>query len=286
MRAPSFSSLKTKCQKFRSIALLCTDLEGLFAFDYRVGSSNAAIADSLSRAGHRVTIVFVSRSASLVPVFRRCKARFKKSNIELRWLEEPPMIVEGLDPARLSYAAYLYLRNQKFDLIHFQGSHGLGYYTALSKSLGLDFDKTLVCIDLHGPGYWARYANEELVTEPNDILKFYLERKSVELADVLISPSQYILNWAESEGWKLPQLKFVEQFPLSISPRSFQKGKTLKFKEIVFYGGLEIRRGIIEFCDALNLLPKNFLKHMGIKVTFLGSRGIRNRINSDENYRS
>ncbi len=284
IKVPSFSSLKIKSPQFRSVALICTDLEGLVSFDDRVGGANLAIADCLSRAGHKVSIFFVSRSASLVPVFRRCKASFKKRNIELHWLEEPPMIIEGLDPARLSYAAYLYLRNQHFDVIHFQGAQGLGYYTALSKSLGLDFDKTLICIDLHGPGYWARYGNEELVAEPNDILKFYLERKSVELADVLISPSQYILHWAESEGWKLPKFKFVEQFPILMSPHNFQGGKTSKFKEIIFYGGLEIRRGIVEFCDALNLLPKNFLKQMGIKVTFLGGLGISNRINSDENY--
>jgi O-antigen biosynthesis protein len=272
--------------KKRSIALICTELEGINSSDDRVGSANVAIANSLSRAGHEVTIFFVSRSARLVPLFCKCKSNFKKNGIGLQWLPEPEMLVEGLDPARLSYAAYLFLRTQKFDIIHFQGAHGLGYYSALAKSLGLDFIRTLICIDLHAPGYWARYANEELVLDPKEILQLFLERKSVELADVLVAPSCYILGWAESQKWKLPSLKLVEQFPILPIQKKSCISHASKFKEIIFYGKIEKKNGVLEFCNAINLLPKDFLKQNRIKVTFLGTFEISEAIGTASFYLS
>ena len=266
----------------RSIAMVCTDLEGLVSSGDGVAKANAAIAECISAAGHRISIYFVSRLANLVQDFHKWQLYYSDKNIDLNWLQEPPFIIEGLDPARVSYAAYLQLRNQNFDIIHFQGAQGLGYYTALAKSQGLDFDKSLICVDLHGPAYWGMYGNEEVVPGPDEMLKFYLERKSVELADVLISPSQYLVSWAESAGWKLPQRKFVEQFPISWNESLSYRGKTSNFKEIIFYGRLETRRGIVEFCDALDALPNNLLQHLGVSVTFLGGHGSPRWVHSAE----
>lgn len=259
-------------KKFRSIAIVTRDIKEPNSSG-GVATANSAIAECLSSFGHKVTIIFVSRDHSKANDFHLLQLYYAEKGIELLWLPEPEFRLESLDPARLSYASYLYLKSKNFEIIHFSDYLGLAYYSLMAKSVGTDFQKTLICVTLHGPSHWGKLGNLEFSSSPEDLLYFYLERKSVELADVLISATQYFANWAVMQKWKLPKKTFVQPLPLTIDTPFSYLGDRKRFKELVFFGRLETRKGIIEFCDALDKLPANALSELGITVVFLGSPG-------------
>ena len=92
-------------------------------------------------------------------------------------------------------------------------------------------------------------------------------------ADVVITPSQYMLRWMQSRGWTLPAECYVQQniaLPeLKTSGRATIRGDgEQRASELVFFGKLEERKGIGLFCDALDLLAGRNLR--GFSVTFLG----------------
>ena len=106
----------------------------------------------------------------------------------------------------------------------------------------------------------------------------YLERKSVELADYVISPSQHMLRWMTEFGYELPEKVFVQpnlivpdkEAPLSAFPsRSGARGSKSAVNEIVFFGRLEWRKGLVIFCRALKTLQRNGDLD-AVKVTLMG----------------
>src|SRR5260370_397137 len=108
----------------------------------------------------------------------------------------------------------------------------------------------------------------------------YSERLSVKCADVLWSPSTYLIEWAERRGFELPKQKFVRQYCLPSQrlresgegPSGFpavKYGRTTPPKEIVFFGRLEERKGLRLFCNAIHRLREE-LADRNISVVFLG----------------
>ena len=72
----------------------------------------------------------------------------------------------------------------------------------------------------HGPLLWARKANEEKIESVEDLESHFLEMKSVELADVVVSPSEYLLDWMEGEaGWTLAENAFVQPYVLPVEAK-------------------------------------------------------------------
>ena len=41
-----------------------------------------------------------------------------------------------------------------------------------------------------------------------------MERTSVSAADIVVSPSQYLLGWMQQNGWELPEQTYVAPYVL------------------------------------------------------------------------
>ncbi|MGA9315443.1 MAG: glycosyltransferase, partial [Solirubrobacteraceae bacterium] len=85
------------------------------------------------------------------------------------------------------------------------------------------------------------------------------ERESVALADAVVSPSQYLLGWLRSNGWRLPRATYVQQYVLSPELWAAWEDHTetsvpQRVRGLTFFGRLEERKGLGLFCDALDLL--------------------------------
>ncbi len=170
---------------------------------------------------------------------------------------------------------YEYLKNhQSFDLIHLSEWQGNGFYCLLAKKLGLAFANTTFCVKTSSPSLWSAMGNNELVNKPHNLLRIYIERKSVELADIVISPSHHMLRWMEHQGYELPKERCYVQpniMPLSedILNQDFQHRARLdRVEELVFFGRLEPRKGIKVFCKALTKLAQT--GKVDCKVVFMG----------------
>ena len=172
--------------------------------------------------------------------------------------------------------AHAWLRRRQFDIVHFPELHGHGYYCVLAKHQGLDFKRTFLCIGTHSPISWIREQNKEAPYSPEELEMDFMERQCVALADVVVSPSQYMLGWVQSRGWILPAACYVQQ---NIAPPESstianlvrRRGEVQRAVELVFFGRLEARKGIGLFCDALELIKDANLPDFS--VTFLGKNG-------------
>lgn len=232
-------------------------------------------------ADHDVTVLYVhpSLSAEESP---KWESFYGERNI--RFIRAEFDTFYPLDSiAKRSFAIKQYLEEwaEEFDVIYFHDYLGLGYYTALSRRLGLGFEETRIGTCIHGPSEWARTLN--MVTDKaQDITLYELERKQVEYSDFVVAPSQDIIDWCIEQGWTLPSdsrpVSNLLPHRLDLHTGLKQGDVVTEIDEVCFFGRLEIRKGIFTFLEAIKYLHKNQLT-LPKKVTFLGGfciNGFRN----------
>eukprot|EP00958_Prasinococcus_capsulatus_P021885 scaffold3032_cov375-Prasinococcus_capsulatus_cf.AAC.15 len=153
-----------------------------------------------------------------------------------------------------------------------------------------------------------RLAGEALTTV-EDVEVDYMEQQTVAMADVLLSPSAYLLSWMEREGWTLPSKAHRVRVQPYIMPSAAREAilqvqernprgqhnagspqQNSPVRELVFFGRLERRKGLVLFCDAVDELIKHWSPKEGspqLRITFLGSaRGMIDDMNGGEYARS
>lgn len=252
-----------------------------------VGTAFTSLGEALAAAGHDVTLLYLSGDFCENQSLGHWVAEYQKKKIRL----VPLAGIRGLKlgssfhMAR-SYEAYLWLRNEQFDVIHFSEWRAPGYYSLVAKKQGLAFANTTLSVNTHGPTLWSLLGGGDYLTQITDVELDFMERQSVKLADVVISPSHYLFRWMKEQNWELPERHYVHQ---NILPANARKGVELgragramhAVHELVFFGRLEMRKGLVLLCDALDRLAKEPDCH-ALKLTFLGKISKINQQDSRE----
>jgi O-antigen biosynthesis protein len=238
-----------------------------------IGTGYSSLASALADAGHEVTLLYLFRDWCENGTVGEWQAYYRERGIRFYPLPSPPSRMEASQHVATSYDAYQWLRARDFDVIHFPELLGHGYYSVLAKHQGLDFRDTVICIGVHSPISWIREINRELPLSSDEPEIDFMERESVASADVVVSPSQYLLGWIQAKGWRLPPTTYVQQYVLSPELWSCweQRSDDRRLRHvngITFFGRLEERKGIALFCDALDRLLR--LNPPKFTVTFLG----------------
>jgi glycosyltransferase involved in cell wall biosynthesis len=172
-----------------------------------------------------------------------------------------------------------FIGKHDFDVVYFNDWHGSGYYSLLAKRVGLaPFSAQLHCVITHASKQWVCASNDEYVYQPSDIEQMGLERRSVEWADVVIGPSRYLLGEYKNYGWRLPARTYHQHYPLIQASIEASDEKPIRIDELVFFGRLEVRKGLWLFCEALDRLAERL---RGTTVTFLGPTIYANGISSE-----
>ncbi len=237
-----------------------------------IGTAYASLAKVLAAAGHDVTLVFAGdRYETGGP--EHWRAHYARRGVTFEGL---PPLAEAVDPQTpwplpLSYRAYRHLRERDFEIVHFPEALGVGFYSLLAARQGLAFRNTVLAVGTHGPSRWVREANANASFQKPRVaaVQDVLERRCVEMADVLISPSAYLYRWMEESGWTLAEPRHVLQNvlrPSSSSPTP--PTASLRIEEIVFFGRLETRKGLALFCEAIERVLAGGPERP--RVTFLG----------------
>jgi O-antigen biosynthesis protein len=254
----------------RRIAIASVDIAGPYHCG-GVGAAYHGLALALAEAGHQVTVVYL-HAAFHRGDLAEWTGYFEARGIRFVHLPEAPrgaVWYGNRKPPSLD--CYHWLRDQPaFDVIHFPEWLGLPYYSLVAKKLGLAFASTTLCVGTHGSLRWSRDGDEVLTSRPDDLVVDFMERKSVELADVVVSPSQYLLNWMREDGWVLPARSYVAHNilqPLEIHAPVAGDGS---IRELVFFGRLDRRKGLPFFCDVLDRMTTS----RELPVTFLGAEAI------------
>lgn len=230
------------------------------------------LAETLVRHGHDVSILVTSALTLSEEDKQHFREIFKEMGIKLLFPKNLPIDINALLGVYCSYQSFLTfetLREQNFDIIHIPDSSGEAYFCLQAKRSGLFFTNTTFIIGAHGSSEWVREANLRKDFGLYEFILDNLERKSIELADIVISPSQYYIRWMQEHNFKLPEKTFFHlNCPhMDYAGHRLDKIKASQIKEIIFFGRQEKRKGFDIFCESL-LLMKKFPGHL--KVTILG----------------
>lgn len=240
-----------------------------------VGTAFTSLGEALAAAGHEVTLLYLSgQHCETGKPLEHWIAEYRKKGIT--FVPMPEQCGPKLDttwPMSKPYQAYQWLLSQpRFDVVHFSEWRAPGYFSILAKHQGLAFADTQLCVHTHGPTLWSLLSNGEYVSLFSELELDFMERESVRLADTVVSPSHYLLRWMQEQAWTLPARTFVQQYvrPTAARPPDQERGFAVQpVRELVFFGRLEIRKGVVLFCDALDRL-KSDPALRDTKITFLG----------------
>ncbi len=102
----------------------------------------------------------------------------------------------------------------------------------------------------------------------------HLERASIELADVVVSPSAYLVEWMRDQGWQLPEQTLVIPYFTGSGatgepiPNLARNEGGDHVQRLVFFGRFEEKKGLRSFVTALNALEPGLID--GVELEFLG----------------
>ncbi|HKN02303.1 MAG TPA: glycosyltransferase [Candidatus Binataceae bacterium] len=240
-----------------------------------IGTSYASLTNALKRAGCEVTVLFLLGSnptdGNIIDWINFYQTQKGIRLVPLPMPHEPR--IHAAWAASVSYHAYVWLKEhqREFDVIHFPDCQGLGFYSMLAKRQGLTFADCTFVVTAHGPTFWVKEGSQDFIRNLGELEIDFMERQSVSSADIVVSPSQYLLGWMQDNGWTLPEQTYVAPNILRHDVLSENKTprQATKVREIVFFGRLELRKGIKLFCDALDELCIG-QGNTDFEVTFLG----------------
>ncbi|HET7489583.1 MAG TPA: glycosyltransferase [Acidimicrobiales bacterium] len=254
----------------RRLCFVASDLLGLVT-NSGIGTATSYGAIVLASAGHEVTLVHTRAGCPIEPHWQE---RYRAAGIEV---EE--VAGEVVAPGHFSapYRVFRHLAGRDFDAIVFQDWLALGWACMEAKHAGLAFGRSQLVHIAHGPEAWLHEANLQVAIEPEDLAVAHAGRRSAELADTVMGPSNYLLDWMAAAGWSLPGRRFVVPYfternareaigepPLPAPPAA----EAVPVRELAFFGRLERRKGVQVFAAAVNRLEPELLR--GLTISFLG----------------
>ena len=245
-----------------------------------IGNAYHHLARLLAEWGHEVVIAYVNGNASSVEPMEEARAFYVELGVAFE-----PIVPRPANKAMLgqvsapTWTLYDWLRAQErpFDIVHVSEWHGLGYGPLLAKSFGLTCGATHFVVHCHGPTLWNVEGNRQLLSKEYELGWVFMERRSVELADTVICGSAHLLGWMRDAGYAIPTRSFV--WPnVFLAPdestaveRAARDGAMLE--EVVFFGRLEPRKGLVLFVDAIDRLVRR--GRAPACATFLGGSAER-----------
>lgn len=236
-----------------------------------VGTACAALAEKLVEAGFEVDLLFTHFGVDQATA-KHWSAFYEKKGIRLHLLPPPDYEHQhGHIWVRVSYAVYEWLKTRSYDLAIFPDMYGVGYYSILARRTGAFFQKMPIVVSFLGPQVWSRENNDQLFSRIEDLTIPMLEKGSIENADVVQFATDWSRKWADGQKWKYRD-SYKVLFPMKKAGPSRKTKRSGRTQEIVFFGRLEIRKGICEFLEAIELMKKNN-ELQNRQITLLGSEG-------------
>lgn len=257
-----------------------------------IGAAFAELATLLARKGAVVDVVYcpvaeLGDDERRAVVDRYARAWVKLDFIDYSLYAQAPYTLE-----KRSYSICRLLEERtNYDVVHFHDYKGLGFFSVSSKAQGLAFESSLFVVQLHGPTSWTLDANDDFATSEEHLRVDFLERESIRLADFVVSPSQYLVDWLRADGFVLPsddRVLLIKNVcsDLITSVHAFGRksrgregrvtGKAPRasdgFTDVVFFARHEERKGFILCLDALDELADEIADRR-IRVHFFGKLG-------------
>jgi glycosyltransferase involved in cell wall biosynthesis/GT2 family glycosyltransferase len=205
-------------------------------------------------AGHQVTLMYAGfcEPASL-PVLNAYYAKFSIAFDCIRKADFPPYSRPGISRSHtISDVLSQKLLQKPFDIAFFPDHEGMAYVALQHKRAGLGLHSTRLAVIFNAPTRWAFPVIPAKNASPRHGLRQdFMERYCAQHADLLLSPTQAVVDWAAGAGWQLcPQQQVM---PRLMPPTWFAPQQTpLAHPEHLLYvGPIERTKGFFVFLEAL-----------------------------------
>ena len=235
-----------------------------------IGTTTTFVSIALARRGYEVEVFFAGDAPERTPD-AEWQRLYDDAGVRVRVVQrstepvEPAYFARGRDVEAA-------LRADPPDVVIVQDLGAPAYTAIRLRSLGLAFERTPFVVFCHGTRQWITDISGKVRVLPGALGVSTLERMSVELADAVVSPSEYLVGWMRNQGWRLPERTFVIPHVSragatgsALSPVPEQPGRV---ERLVFFGRLEERKGVRPFAEALHALEPELLER--VDVEFLG----------------
>ncbi len=231
------------------------------------GTADSLLAVALGRGGHHVDVL-VAPGREVTPISPDWEERYAAAGVDVRRLEAVRVRPEFLQPSAAVLAA---LRADPPDVVVADDWRGLAYAALRARQVGVTLTETAFVVYSHGP---ARVLSEAAKKLPDTVARFgeeVAQRTCIELADLVVSPSEWLLGWMRHHGWPVPATARVIQNlweSTALGEPAPRAGTGNGVRRLAFFGQLREGKGIRVFVDSLRQLDPTLLE--GMELLFLG----------------
>lgn len=256
-------------QRSRRVTLVADELLG-YTRTGGIGTATTFLALALARLGHEVELLYTGGERP--ELASDWAEKYTAAGVRVRVLRRTPRHVEPAYFGRLLDVEAA-LTEKPPDVVVTQDLAAPAYTALRMRTLGLGLERTLFVVYCHGGRRWITDTARKVRVLPGAHAITLLEQASVELADVVVSPSQYLLDWMRAEGWRLPDQAFVIPYvnrTAALGERAPEAtaASSAPVERIAFFGRLEDRKGIRPFAAGVNALEPELLRR--IELDFVG----------------
>lgn len=238
----------------RRVTIVAHELRGFLPAG-GMATSTTFLALALARAGHDIEILLGKHAPeSIDPGWA---ATYRAAGIPIR----PTPRTDSVAPWQFHHAHQVAeaLLADPPDVV-VAHDFGAPAYSALQlRRAGLELSDTLFVLFCHGSRrYVADLSPGLALGDLHAVLGVgVLEQAAVELADVVVSPSAYLLGWMRARGWRLPEeTRVIPYFTESavtgepVAPAARPEPNPLR--RLVFFGRIDEKKGLKTFAAAVH----------------------------------
>jgi glycosyltransferase involved in cell wall biosynthesis len=235
-----------------------------------IGTATTFLALALGRMGHHVDFLYVGEPPT-APLEQEWARLYEQSGVLIHLL---PRGDDRVEPSLLGRArdTELVLAADPPDVVIVQDLAAPAYTALRMRQLGLGFEHTLFVVYCHGGRRWITDTARKVRVLPGAQAVTVLEQAAVELADVVVSPSEYLLDWMRRQGWRLPAtslvIPYLTRAVATGEPRPRAAANGGRVERIAFFGRLEERKGLEPFAAGLNAIAPDLLGD--VELEFVG----------------
>jgi glycosyltransferase involved in cell wall biosynthesis len=237
------------------------------------GTGGAATADSLlaialGRSGHHVDLL-VAPGREVGELTAAWTERYQAAGVRIRPIEANVAVT----PAFLGPTAAVLqtLREEPPDVVIGDDWRGVNFAPLSMREAGLAFADTAFVVHCHAPGTMLAEFARKVPDRAGRFGQEVAERAAVELADAVVSPSEWLLGWMEDRGWPTPKRSQVIPHvwltaALGEPPVLAETG--MPVQRLAFFGQIREGKGVRVFLSSINAVEPSLLD--GIELVFVG----------------
>ena len=235
-----------------------------------IGTATTFLALALGRLGHAVELLYGGEPPER-PLADEWAGLYDEAGVGIRMLPRSSTPVEPPYFGRMRDVEHA-LAASPPDVVIVQDLAAPAYTAIRMGTLGLAFEDTLFVVYCHGTRQWITDAARKVRVLPGALGITMLEQASIELADVVVSPSRYVIDWMQAQGWRPPpDTRVIPHLTRFVATGEAQPRVDVAagpVRRFAFFGRLEERKGIVPFIEGVNALPADLLER--VDVDFIG----------------